>query len=77
MNNLRVGPAWQDMASRVEPAMAFERASDDRHDPASAITKAANLDRIANLRADFERQTQLGCGRPSGIYRLKHARSRL
>ena len=77
MNNLRIGPARQDSASCVQIAVAFEGASDDRYDPASAMTEAADFDRIANLRADFERQAQLGGGGPSAVYRWKHSRSRL
>jgi len=77
MNNLRVGPARQDSASRVQIAVAFEGASDDRYDPASAMTDAADFDRIANLRADLERQAQFGSGGPSAVYRWKHSRSRL
>jgi len=67
MNKLRVGPAWQDMATRVQIAVAFEGASDDRYDPAAPMTEAANLDGIANLRADFERQAQFGGGGPSAV----------
>jgi len=77
MNNLRIGSARQDSASRVQITVAFEGASDDRYDPASAMTEAADFDRIANLRADFERQVQFGSGGPTAVYRWKHSRSRL
>jgi hypothetical protein len=45
--------------------VAFERASDDRHNSPSTMRDRANLDRFADLGANFKRQVQLrGAGEP-------------
>lgn len=76
-NDLCVSSARQDAPSDVQIAVAFERASDDRHNSPSTMRDRANLDRFADLGANFKRQVQLRGGGRAAVYRLKHSRSRL
>jgi hypothetical protein len=77
VNDLCVSSARQDAPSDPQIAVAFERASDDRHDSPSTMIDRTDLDRLADLGANFQRQVQLRGGRRAAVYRLKHSRSRL
>ena len=77
VNDLCVSSARQDAPSDAQIAVAFERASEDRHDSPSTMIDRADLDRLADLCTDFKREVQLRGGGRAAVYRLKHSRSRL
>ena len=58
MNELCVRAARQDAPPCGEIPVALERASEDRHDSPPTMIDCADLDRFADLSANFERQVQ-------------------